>query len=59
MRRLVVGHVLPGNGFPVLTVMHERVKPIGGGNSGSEDHKLGIVTIAPDDLLSPVAEKIR
>jgi len=56
---LVVGRILPGDGLPVLTVVHKGIEPVVGGGRGGEDHELGIVGVPPDDLLPPVPEQVR
>lgn len=49
---------MPGDGFPVLSVVHERVKPVGSGGSCGKYHELGIVAVSPNDFLPPIAENI-
>ncbi len=59
VRRLIVGGVLPGDGFPVLPIMHEGIKTVRRGGGGREDHQLSVVRISPDHLLTPIAKQVR
>lgn len=55
---MVVGGVLPGDGLPVLPIVHQGIEPMGRGNCRRENHQLGVVGVPPDDLLAPVPEKV-
>src|SRR5690349_17252729 len=58
MRRLIVGHILPGNAEAVMRVLHKSVKLIIGGDSGGQNAQLFIVFCAIDHFFAPVAYNI-
>jgi hypothetical protein len=55
MGRLVVGHVLPGNGQAVLWVVHQGYEAVIGGNGRGEETQFLAVDVAEDNLFAPVA----
>ena len=58
VRRLIVGHVLPGDGETVLRVVHQSSETVLGRNRGGEDAKFFVVRRAEDDFFAPIAEEI-
>ena len=56
--RLIVGHVLPGDGEAILRVMHERVEAVLGGDRRGKNAELLVVGSAENDFFAPVAEEV-
>jgi len=58
MGRLVIGGVLPSNGFSVLPIMHESVETIRRSDRGGKNHQLGVIAAAQNQFFAPISEKV-
>lgn len=56
--RLVVRVLLPGNGGPVVRIVHQGVHALGGGERRREHHHAGLVGQREDGFLAPIAHDI-
>jgi hypothetical protein len=58
MGRLVVGGVLPSNGFAILPIMHEGVEAVRRSGRGGKYHQLGVIAAAQNQFFAPITEKV-